>query len=335
MVHLSSASTQTSGTLLCMTIYPNKMLNRFHAHPQSFSLFVCVSVFVFEYIWKQDSYLHSLEHDDESQERLSLVPWCKSVSRVLLSILSHKFLKYLMWKNVKMQVRFQLMSWAILGLLSEVVRVLHPQYEMQSLNDTRATEAEGALHQWSESTALRKELSRLREHYRKMHDHSASASSTWAMEWQCNGMCCAMVCGVSNRSNMISQHGQRIEQNWVYLGSCCEGLSSHTRKRIKWNLEGCVLVYGDMQTNWILQMLQSPAKCCKDQVKILVELQSQVNPKWKRCRKCSVFSANLGTVKQQNRWMLLWSYRIGTIESPRSGKSWIWQMLGLEVQSIP
>eukprot|EP00435_Cladocopium_sp_Y103_P057748 s830_g20.t1 len=73
----------------------------------------------------QDSYLHSLEHDDESQERLSLV-----------------------------------------------VRVLHPQYEMQSLNDTRATEAEGALHQWSESGALRKELSRLREHYRKMHDHS-------------------------------------------------------------------------------------------------------------------------------------------------------------------
>ena len=44
---------------------------------------------------------------------------------------------------------------------------------MQSLNDTRATEAEGTLEQWSESSALRKELSRLREHYRKMHDHSA------------------------------------------------------------------------------------------------------------------------------------------------------------------
>jgi len=74
----------------------------------------------------QDSYLHSLEHQEsESQERLSLV-----------------------------------------------VRVLHPQYEMQSLKENGATEAEGTLNKWSESGALRKELSRLREHYRKMQDQS-------------------------------------------------------------------------------------------------------------------------------------------------------------------
>lgn len=57
----------------------------------------------------------------------------------------------------------------------EVVRVLHPQYEMQSLKENGATEAEGTLNKWSESGALRKELSRLREHYRKMQDQSTSA----------------------------------------------------------------------------------------------------------------------------------------------------------------
>ena len=50
--------------------------------------------------------------------------------------------------------------------------MLHPQYEMQSLNENGATEAEGTLNKWSESGALRKELSRLREHYRKMQDQS-------------------------------------------------------------------------------------------------------------------------------------------------------------------
>jgi hypothetical protein len=121
---------------------------------------------------------------------------------------------------------FQLMF--VLGLLSsficsEVVRVLNPQYEMQSLNDTRATEAEGALHHWSESTALRKELSRLREHYRKMHDHSTWDSSTSTMSNRM-GKWYATVCCVSNMISqhitiMISQYRQRVEQNWAYLGS--------------------------------------------------------------------------------------------------------------------
>ena len=53
--------------------------------------------------------------------------------------------------------------------------MLHPQYEMQSLKENGATEAEGTLNKWSESGALRKELSRLREHYRKMQDQSTSA----------------------------------------------------------------------------------------------------------------------------------------------------------------
>ena len=48
------------------------VVHLFHAHPQRFSLFVFVWIY-----WKQDSYLHSLEHDDESQERLSLVPLFK------------------------------------------------------------------------------------------------------------------------------------------------------------------------------------------------------------------------------------------------------------------
>ena len=50
---------------------------------------------------------------------------------------------------------------------SQVVRVLHPAYEMQTLAESRRTEAEN-LEVWSEANALRKEMSRLREHYRRL-----------------------------------------------------------------------------------------------------------------------------------------------------------------------
>ncbi|CAK9092625.1 unnamed protein product, partial [Durusdinium trenchii] len=54
--------------------------------------------------------------------------------------------------------------------LSLVVRVLHPDYDMATLRGHSATEAVGDLASWSERDALRKELSRLREHFRKSQD---------------------------------------------------------------------------------------------------------------------------------------------------------------------
>ena len=45
--------------------------------------------------------------------------------------------------------------------------MLHPGYEMQTLGESRRTEAEN-LELWSEASALRKEMSRLREHYRRL-----------------------------------------------------------------------------------------------------------------------------------------------------------------------
>ncbi|CAE7248005.1 Rbbp9 [Symbiodinium sp. CCMP2592] len=58
--------------------------------------------------------------------------------------------------------------------LSLVVRVLHPDYDVGSLRSggpgQLATEAEGPLEAYSETTALRAELSRLREQYRKLSD---------------------------------------------------------------------------------------------------------------------------------------------------------------------
>ncbi|CAE7347266.1 Rbbp9 [Symbiodinium microadriaticum] len=56
--------------------------------------------------------------------------------------------------------------------LSLVVRVLHPDYDARSFRGTLATEAEGPLDAFSETTALRAELSRLREQYRKLSDSS-------------------------------------------------------------------------------------------------------------------------------------------------------------------
>ena len=54
--------------------------------------------------------------------------------------------------------------------LSLVVRVLHPDFDAHSVHGYAATEAEGALEAFSESAALRAELSRLREQYRKLSD---------------------------------------------------------------------------------------------------------------------------------------------------------------------
>ena len=53
-----------------------------------------------------------------------------------------------------------------------MVRVLHPDYDLGlgSLRSALATEAEGPLEAYSETTALRAELSRLREQYRKLSD---------------------------------------------------------------------------------------------------------------------------------------------------------------------
>eukprot|EP00438_Fugacium_kawagutii_P017692 Skav211289 [mRNA] locus=scaffold2429:182536:190399:+ [translate_table: standard] len=106
---------------------------------------------------EKDSYLHSLEHPPGSEERLSLVPWqrCKAPAPV----------RHLVLRSER----------------TEVVRVLHPEYEMPSLRDAKATEAEGALREWSEAGALRRELSRLRDHYRKTHDRSASSKQSTSL----------------------------------------------------------------------------------------------------------------------------------------------------------
>ena len=50
--------------------------------------------------------------------------------------------------------------------------MLHPDYDARSFRGTLATEAEGPLDAFSETTALRAELSRLREQYRKLSDSS-------------------------------------------------------------------------------------------------------------------------------------------------------------------
>ena len=52
--------------------------------------------------------------------------------------------------------------------ISLVVRVLHPDFDLQSLGNSNATEAEKDLRAFSESSALRAELSQMRQAFRKL-----------------------------------------------------------------------------------------------------------------------------------------------------------------------